>query len=140
MVGLVCTGMFLTRAVFWAWYPVSRYLTPRGIYPWGFYTVVELVPTMLLFFVLAPTEDRRNNQNSSNPGHGWGGGVASAGDNNDFMRAEDVEILQAMSSAREDQFFSHSDVENDKFIPQMDGFDTDDEDPYQSGYNGRAYA
>ena len=50
----VCTICFTVRTVFWLWEPIAKKYSPHGTYPWFFYTLVELPPTLMLFQSLAP--------------------------------------------------------------------------------------
>ena len=50
----VCCACFAVRSVFWLWEPVSGNYSPEGTYPFLHYTVTGLVPSVVLFAVMAP--------------------------------------------------------------------------------------
>ena len=50
----VCCVCFGVRTIFWLWEPISGNFSPNGTYPFMHYTVTGLVPSLVLFVIMAP--------------------------------------------------------------------------------------
>jgi hypothetical protein len=71
----VCCVCFGVRSVFWLWEPISGKYSPEGTYPFMHYTVTGLVPSVVLFGVMAPAgrappSSRDGTSSSSLSNHG----------------------------------------------------------------------
>lgn len=53
IVASICFVCFSLRSIFWLWKPVAGEYSPKGTYPFMHYTVTELIPSIVLFIVLA---------------------------------------------------------------------------------------
>ncbi len=73
-IGLVlgtCCICFLLRSIFWLWEPISGVYSPYGTYPFMHYTVTGILPSLLLFAVLAPGSQKRSRGQRSDSGAQW---------------------------------------------------------------------
>ena len=64
-VGSICFANFLLGTIFWLWQPVQGERAPKWSYPLFFYTIIELLPTNLLFLILAPKVDTAREMSES---------------------------------------------------------------------------